>query len=109
MNRKGAGELDKYITIQYPVSTPDGHGGFTNAYVNVGNVWAKMRPLSANERRNAEQNTMIATEMIRIRYRSTFKPNYRIKYGNRYFKIESILNLEEHNEWLHLMCKEVVR
>ena len=101
-------DLNKYITLQQSTRVSDGMGGFTLTYADVASLWAAIWPISANETVAANATTMVVSHRIRIRYRSAFSPDYRIKYGTRYFAIVSIINPNERNEWLDLMCKEAV-
>ena len=101
-----AGSLNKYITLQQSTRVSDGMGGFTLSYVDVDSVWAAIWPVSANETVAANATTMVISHRIRIRYRSVLKPSWRIKFGARYFAIVSIINPNERNEWLDLLCKE---
>lgn len=100
------GDLNKYITLQQSTRVSDGMGGFTLSWSDVASVFAALWPISASETVQANQTVMTISHRIRIRYRSTIKPSNRIKYGNRYFAIVSIINPEERNEWLDLMVKE---
>lgn len=100
------GDLNKLVTLQLQTKTSDGMGGFTVIWIDHATVWAAIWPLSANESREAMQTGMISTGRIRIRYRANVKASWRIKFGNRFFNIVSILNPNEANEWLDLMVKE---
>lgn len=100
------GDLNKRITIQAPTRASDGMGNFTESWNDLATVWAAIWPMSANEYKQAMQNVMIVSHRIRIWYRSAFKASWRIKFGNRYFNIVSIINQNEKNEYLDLMCKE---
>lgn len=100
------GALNKRVTWQYKTKTPDGMGGFTEIYVDAGTVWAAIWPVSANEVIAASATSMVVTHRIRQRFRSGFKPSWRLKFGNRYFAVVSIINPSEKNEWLDLLCKE---
>lgn len=102
------GKLNKYVTLQQSTRVSDGMGGFTLTWADVDSVWAALWPVSANETIQANQTVMTISHRIRIRYRSVLKPNWRVKYGNRYFAIVSVINPEERNEWLDLLCKEAV-
>ena len=102
------GDLNKQITIQYPTKVSDGMGGFTETWTNAATVWAAIWPISANELVRSMQQTMEISHRIRIRYRSVLRPDWRIKYGNRFFNIISIINPNMKNELLDLMCKEAV-
>ena len=103
-----SGELNKYITIQHPTKASDGMGNFTETWTDAASVWAAIWPISANELVRSMQQTMEITHRIRIRYRSAFRPDWRIKFGNRYFNIVSKINPNEKNELLDLMCKEAI-
>lgn len=100
------GDLNKRITLQQVTRTPDGMGGFNIVVTDVATVWAAIWPVSANDQIQANATTMVITTKIRIRYRSVMKSAWRIKYGNRYFAIISIIDQNERHEWLDLLCKE---
>jgi SPP1 family predicted phage head-tail adaptor len=101
-----SGDLDKRITWQQETKVPDGMSGFTVTWVDVCTVWCSIWPISANEIIRANAPAMIATHRVRMHYRSVFKPYWRGKFGNRYFSIVSIINPNERNEMLELLCKE---
>lgn len=101
-----AGTLNKRITIQQQTKVSDLMGGFTISWVDVATVWAAIWPVSASEIVKAGATTMTVSHRIRIRYRSIFKAAWRLKFGNRYFAIASVINPNESNEVLDLMCKE---
>ena len=71
------------------------------------NIWAGIWPTSAKETVQSMQPDMVISHRIRIRYRSVLRPDWRLKFGNRWFNIVSIINPNERGEWLDLMCKEV--
>ena len=100
------GTLNKRITLQYETKTADGMGGFDVVWTHGATVWAAIWATSAKELVQSMQTDMVITHRIRIRYRSTFKPSWRIKFGTRYFNIISMINPAERNEYLDLMCEE---
>jgi SPP1 family predicted phage head-tail adaptor len=100
------GDLNKRITFQYQTKVPDGLGGFTVLWVDSATVFAAIWPLSAKESMADKQTSMEITGRVRIRYRANVKPSWRIKYGNRFFNIVSILNPNEANEHLDILVKE---
>ena len=83
-------------------------GGFVTSWVNAATIWAAIWPVSASEQVQSMQSTMTISHRIRIRYRSILRASWRIKFGLRYFNIVSIINQNEKNELLDLMCKESV-
>ncbi len=100
------GELNKRIVVQHPTLTPDGMGGMTKVYSDADTIWSALWPVKASERVQSDQATMTATMRIRIRYRSKFLPSWRLRFGNRFFNVVSIINQNERNQWLDLMCEE---
>jgi SPP1 family predicted phage head-tail adaptor len=100
------GDLNKQILIQYPTKVPDGQGGFITTWVNAATVYAQISPVTAREQVWGMQTVMTISHTITIRYRSVLKASWRIKFGDRFFNIVSIINVDEANDYLQIMCKE---
>lgn len=100
------GELNKRVTLQYPTVAKDSLGTPVTTWNDAATVWAAIWPVSANEIVKNNASVMIITHRIRIRFRSVLKSSWRIKFGNRYFSIVSIINPNEAREYLDIMCKE---
>lgn len=100
------GDLRHQITLQAPTRIADGMGGFTVAWVDMATVWAAIWPVSATEQIQAAQPVMTVSHRIRMRYLAGVKAAWRVKFGNRYFNIVSIVNPNERNQMLDLLCKE---
>ena len=109
INPMNISELRHYVEWQYPLKVPDGMGGFTSTFVTACSTWARILPVSAKESRQSEQQTGLVSHTVRIRYRSVFKPNWRMKFKNRYFAVVGgPINPEEANVWLDLNVKETI-
>jgi SPP1 family predicted phage head-tail adaptor len=100
------GDLKKRITLQSKTNVADGLGGFTSTWGDEVSLWAAIWPVSASEQVQAMQTVMTITHRIRIRYWSGIHSSWRIKFGDRYFAIVSIINPNEANKILDLMVKE---
>jgi SPP1 family predicted phage head-tail adaptor len=100
------GDLNKQIELQYTTKVPDNMGGFVNTFVTSATVWATIWPTSANEMVAANATSMVVTHKIRIRFRTAIKPSWRIKYGDKFYSIVSIINPNMANRWLDIMAKE---
>lgn len=101
------GELNKRVDIQAQTKVSDGMGGWTVSYTTIASsVAAAIWPVSANDQIQANATAMVITTKIRIRYRSVIKSAWRIKYGNRYYSIISIIDQNEKHEFLDLLCRE---
>jgi len=103
-----AGELRHVIDIQDSVNSADGQGGWTQVWSNVySNVRAAVWPLRATERLESMKLELSTTHKIRIRYREGIKADMRVKFGTRYFNIQSIIVPDERRIMCEMLCEEI--
>ena len=102
-----AGILNKRITIQATTETPDGRGGFTEAWSDIGTCWADIRPLFAKQIFEYRSLNVHATHQIKVRASVDVDEDNRILYGTRIFEILTIENEAEAEVVKWLVCKEV--
>ena len=100
------GDLSRRIELQSPVDVSDGMGGASRTFKLEGIVWSAIWPVSATERIQANAPTLVISHRVRIRYRDDIAPDWRIKYRHRYFSIVSIVNANEADRQLDLLCRE---
>ena len=103
-----AGALKHKITIQEKTQTSDGMGGYTETWKELYTVWAAIWPVSGREYIATGRKEGEVTHRIQIRYREGIMPSHRVLYGSRVFDIRAVLNHEEKNKYLDLMCVEKV-
>ena len=103
-----AGKLKQRIEIQKEERVRQPGGSYETDWVSFLDSWARIVPLSGTERYTAQQVQSELSHRVEMRYQEGIKPQMRVKYGERTFDIEAVLNLEEANRELHLMCSEVV-
>lgn len=101
-----AGDLPHRVEIQSFTETRDAYGGVTKTPVTDATVWARVSPLSGREYWQAAQVQSETTHEIEIRYRTRPEAKQRVLWGSRVFEILSVINPEERNVKLLLMCKE---
>lgn len=101
-----AGNLRHKITIQKPTEASDGIGGMTTTWGTFKSVRAAIWPLRGTEYIAAMQVTSEISHKIRIRYLDNVTSKMRIKFGTRYFDIQSIINPDERDIYLEMMCRE---
>lgn len=99
------GELRDRITLQYATKTDDPAGGSTKTWVDHATVWAKAWTISSGESTEARQTVLTRIQKFKIRYRSVLKGDWRIKWGTRYFSINSI-DPDDKREFIYLTTKE---
>lgn len=101
------GRLRRRVDLESPSTTADGYGGQTNSWTTeASNVPAAIWPVGATEMLKNGQQGMIMTHRVRIRYKSSLKANWRIKYQSRYFNIVNIVDQNMDNRFYDLLCKE---
>lgn len=100
------GKLRHRVTLQEYVSLKDSFGAEIEAWSDKATVWASIEPLSGREYFAARQMNAEVNTKITIRYRTGVKPTMRILFAGRVFEILSVINTEEKNRELILMCKE---
>ncbi|WP_158738629.1 phage head closure protein [Alteribacillus sp. YIM 98480] len=103
-----SGKLRQRILIQNEESVRQPGGTYETEWVTFLESWARVVPLSGTERYQAQQVQSKLSHRVEMRYREGVKPQMRVKYGDRIFEIEAVLNLNEMNREIHLMCSEVV-
>ena len=102
------GTLRHLIDIQAYTANRDSFGSEEPEWVHVATVWARITPVSGKEYfASAQVHAEISTK-IAIRYVSGITPNMRVVFGTRIFEIISVLQVEERNIELELLCKERV-
>ena len=98
------------ITIQQKRRVDDGAGSFVETWTGWGTDRARILPISAAERIRGELKEHITTHLLEIRYRPGVNSDMRILMDNereRFFEITSLINLEEANVTLQLLCREL--
>ena len=112
---KPAGRLRKRITIQKRAPTaPNEFGEAVPLWGDLCMVWGEVTPLSGRELYAAQQIVPEVSHRVDIRHPGTLAPNlgpdYRLTLygGTRVMNILSVLNMEERNTTVTMLCTEPV-
>jgi SPP1 family predicted phage head-tail adaptor len=76
------------------------------AWTDFLTVYASITPKVSKEVKADSEFRNVVTHEIEIRYRTGIDATLRVKYGSRYFNIESVANEFERNRSLLLYCVE---
>lgn len=106
--RINPGELRHRITIQKLNNFQNEYGEVSELWEDILNVRAGIYPISGKEFFAAETVNSEITHKVKIRYIEGITPNMRIKFNNRIFSIESVINFQERNIEIQLLCKELI-
>jgi len=88
------GKLRQRITLQQQTIARDIVGGEVITWADVVTVWGAVEPNTGTWYFAAKQANSKVDGRVRIRHR-TVEPTWRIKFGDRYLSIISILNPDE--------------
>lgn len=103
-----AGRLRHQVTIQEKVVVQNDYGEEEITWSDVVTLWASIEPLRGQEftqyrREGAELTTRIVT-----RHYPGIVPEMRATEGAHAWDILSVINVDERDRELHLMCRELV-
>ena len=102
------GKLRHRVPLQKQINAPNDYGATVTKWRDIATVWAEIKPLSGREYFSAQQVQSEVTTQIWLRYLGGIMPTMRVKFGKRTLEIVSVLNTQERNVSLQLMCKEVI-
>lgn len=106
-----AGRLRHRVLLQRCTGAVDDYGdplySDDDQWTTEAAVWAAIDPVSGRELYAAEQAQSAVSHKIRLRYRQGVSAAWRVLYGNRVFRILSVIDWEERHESLLLMAQEI--
>ena len=99
------GDLKTRLTIQEPVRTPDGGGGFTTVWQNIATepvVFAQVIQTSGGETLRGQQVTAGAAYRITLRHRDDITPAHRLLDGATAYNITALRDPDGSHAWLDI-------
>lgn len=106
--RINPGEFRHVIKFQKQSDQQNSYGENNDNWVDVMNTRAGIYPMSGKEFFVAETVNSEVSHKINMRYMPGITPDMRIMFGERAFSIVSVINFQERNIELQLLCKEVI-
>lgn len=105
-----AGQLRHEVVIEQPTETSNEYGDEITGWTTFDTVFASVEPIRGREyflaQNVSQEESHQVTHRIRIRYLSGVLPTFRITWGSRAFDIHSVLNTEERDIEMELLCTE---
>lgn len=102
------GKLRHRLVIQRENASQDSYGEDVPSWTTFATVWGSVEPLTGREYLEGKALTAEVTYRIRIRSLSGVTPEMRVSYDSRYFQIVSVMDVDERNREMILMCREFV-
>jgi SPP1 family predicted phage head-tail adaptor len=94
------GKLNRRISIQKKTGTFDGYGQVDLVWVDVAQVWANIKPITARSKLRMKAVESSLTSTVAIRYDRNLLPvniadDWRIVYDGRIMKINAAQDLDD--------------
>ncbi|MEX3621866.1 phage head closure protein [Viridibacillus arvi] len=103
-----AGNLNKRITFLIPPGGTDGDGFPIKEWIPYKKpVWAEIKTLKGKEFYQAASDQVQDVKQIGIRYRKDVDDNMRIRHKDKIYKILSMNNDDENNQWWTIHVREI--
>jgi SPP1 family predicted phage head-tail adaptor len=103
------GKLRHRVTIQRMADTVNSINETVQAPQDYITVWASFEPVTGREYMEMQTIRPELTYKAIMRYHVGITPDMLLKFRGRLFEITDILNAEERNRELQIMCIEKVR
>lgn len=100
------GTLNRRLTVEEPVETPDGAGGVIRSFAAGATLWASVMPLSAREILDAARLGMILSHRIVVRAGPVLSVRHRLREGGRIFCIASVRPQDARETFLEIAVEE---
>lgn len=103
--------MNKLIDIQSVSTSADTYGQPIETWTDVTgltNLYCSMITTGGREYYAAQKLYSEVTAVFKLRYISGITVQHRVQYGSRYFHILCVNNVNEHDEFILLYCKEVI-
>lgn len=100
------GKMRYKVKVERATNTRDAGGGLSQAFSSVATIYANIKPKSANSAYRQGMLQEKVTHEITIRYMKNIDTNSKITYGTRSFAVNGIVNVDERDRFLTLLCEE---
>jgi SPP1 family predicted phage head-tail adaptor len=101
------GTLNQRATIAAQTLTPDGGGGYSESWDVVATVWARLEPVSGQDRYTADKLESRARHKLILRRSSAFAAGQRATIGTRVFAVRAVLDDGPQSALMILLCEEL--
>ena len=101
-----AGKLRHRIKVQNYSETQDAMGQVIKGWTTCGIKWARVEPMSVNERLRAQQIDSKITHKITMRWFENFDPDQRFLFKDRHFYVKGTIKKDEISNEMIIMAEE---
>jgi SPP1 family predicted phage head-tail adaptor len=101
-----AGKLRHRVIIKNFTTAADTMGQPINTFATLATVWARVTPKSGSEFVNEGASKIQKVYEVTIRYTGDINETYKIEYDSKDLNIQSIIDIDERNRTMKLLCIE---
>lgn len=94
------------VVIERVTLVDDGGGGVDETWVEVATVWARVLPLSGDERLEADAISGSLTHEIHLRWRSDIGPDMRLRQDVRLLDLKVVMDPDGRQRFLRCFGEE---
>ena len=100
------GEMVERVTFQRSFKIDDEYHGKQITWLDIAEAWAQVEPISSREYFFGQANQAEVTHRIKVRYRPDVGQGWRIKHRDKYYAVQSIIDMGGRRRFLELLCIE---
>ena len=101
-------DMRQRAELQSQSETPDGAGGVALSWSTDRKIWCRIRPMSGDQRLEADQRESSVTHEIFARYRDDITTQKRIVHNSTPYNIEAVWSPDEREQFVQIMATEGV-
>lgn len=102
------GKLRHKCTIESYSASLNTFGEEAKTWATFCTAWCDIKPLNGNEKYVGAEKYATATHQVIMRFYAGIAPKMRLKYGERVFDIQAVLNVNEASKMMQLIVEEAV-
>jgi len=99
-------KLHHRLTLEAPDESADGAGGVVRGWSALGEVWASIEPIGANDAVVAGKRLGALTHRVTLRHRGDLTLNHRFRLGARVFTVRALRDPDEQIRFLECLVAE---
>jgi SPP1 family predicted phage head-tail adaptor len=100
------GWLRHRVSVEQAADAADGTGGVTTTWAKLADLWARIKPVSAEERAVAGHMAGVVTHTITLRWRDDISGAARVTYHGRIYRILAVHDPDESGRYLIVNAAE---
>jgi SPP1 family predicted phage head-tail adaptor len=100
------GDFRHRLTLEAADEIEDGAGGVVRTWEAAEQIWAKIEPLSLNDRVVSDRRLGVLTHRIHLRHRADLTLSHRFRLGARVFVIRALRDPDERGVLLEALVEE---